>query len=66
MEKVKEILGELVEKEEFYFLKELLENFSNTNWEAYAISKIVDTLWATQTISLDKYCQAKDIILDFM
>ena len=70
MEKIKvmkEILGGILEQDNFYFFKEILDNFrGDDKWEAFTISKIIDTLYATNFVSLEKYFELKDIILEFM
>jgi|GEM_PF-4254678 len=70
MEKIKEmkeILGEILEQDNFYFLKEILDNFrGDDKWEAFTISKIIDTLYATSFIASNEYFELKDIILEFM
>ena len=70
MEKIKvmkEILGVILEQDNFYFFKEILDNFSGDDkWEAFTISKIIDTLYATNYIALHEYFELKNIILEFM
>lgn len=64
---IKEILGGILEQDNFYFLKEILDNFNGDDkWEAFTVSKIIDTLYATSFIALHEYFELKDIILEFM